>query len=109
MIWCTSDLVPEGTKTLVIWYRGVPKWGGGGYQFTVTPARLASKILRREFVEMHELLPEFWQDQKEGGKAEDMAKAKKRALDLNVWLQCYAAYVGVLGPKYPHEVPELMT
>ena len=50
----------------------------------------------------------FWQDQKEGGKAGDRAKANKRALDLNVWLQCYAVYVGVLGPKYPHEVPELM-
>ena len=72
------------------------------------PARLAAKILRHEFVEMHKLLPEFWQDHKEGGKAGDRAKAKGRALNLKVWLQCYAAYVGVLGPKYPHEVPELM-
>ena len=71
----------------------------GGAYIHLTPARLAAKILRREFVEMHELLPEFWQDQK-GGKAGDRAKAKKRALDQNVWLQCYAVYVGVLGPKY---------
>ena len=36
------------------------------------------------------------------------AKAKKRALDLTAWLQCFAVYVGVLGPKFPAEVPELM-
>ena len=57
---------------------------------------------------MHELLPEFWHDQKDGGKTSDKAKAKKRALDLSVWLQCFAVYVGVLGPKFPPEVPELM-
>ena len=54
---------------------------------------------------MHELLPEFWQ---EGGKPTDKAKAKRRALDLTVWLQCFAVYVGVLAPKFPSEVPELM-
>ena len=72
------------------------------------PARLVARILRHEFVEMHELLPEFWHDQKDGGKTSDKAKAKKRALDLTVWLQCFAVYVGVLGPKFPPEVPELM-
>ena len=56
---------------------------------------------------MHEV-PEFWHDQKEGGKTTDKAKAKKRALDLTVWLQCFAVYVGVLGPKFPVEVPEPM-
>ena len=40
------------------------------------PARLVAKILRHEFVEMHELLPEFWQDQKEGGKAGDMPRPR---------------------------------
>ena len=57
---------------------------------------------------MHELLPEFWHDQKDGGKTTDKAKSKKRALDLTVWLQCFAVYVGVLGPRFPAEVPELM-
>jgi len=69
------------------------------------------KIRHHEFVEMHELLPEFWSgnDQKdEPGKSGARAKAKKRALDLTVWLQCFALYVGVLAPEYPHEVPELM-
>ena len=72
------------------------------------PAKLVARILRHEFVEMHKLLPEFCHDQKEGGKPTDKAKAKKRALDLTVWLQCFTVYVGVLGPKFPAEVPELM-
>ena len=25
-----SDVIPPGTISLVIWYRGVPKWGGRG-------------------------------------------------------------------------------
>ena len=72
------------------------------------PAKLVARIVRHEFVEMHELLPEFWHDQKDGGKTTDKAKSKKRALDLTVWLQCFAVYVGVLGPRFPAEVPELM-
>ena len=70
------------------------------------PAKLVAKICRHEFVEMHELLPEFWQDQKGEGKT--TTKAKKRALELTVWLQCFALYVGVLAPRFPLEVPELM-
>ena len=72
------------------------------------PAKLVARILRHEFVEMHELLPEFWHDQRDGGKTADKAKAKKRALDLTVWLQCFAVYVGVLGQRFLAEVPELM-
>ena len=44
------------------------------------PAKLVARIVRHEFVEMHELLLEFWHDQKDGGKTTDKAKAKKRAL-----------------------------
>ena len=56
---------------------------------------------------MHELLPEFW-NERDGTKLTDRARAKNRVLDLTVWLQCFAVYVGVLGPQFPHEVPELM-
>ena len=36
------------------------------------------------------------------------SQAKKRNQELSTWLQCYALYVGVLGPKKPERVPELM-
>ena len=97
-----AALLPNQQKTPSA---GLPTHIGEG--LPPVPARLAAKILRHEFVEMHELLPEFWHNHK-GGKAGDRAKSKKRALDLKVWLQCYTAYVGVLGPKYAQEVPELL-
>ena len=72
------------------------------------PAKLAAKILRHEFVEMHELLPELWSKAKDDNKPAARTIAKKRVLDITVWLQCFALYVGVLAPKFPLEVPELM-
>jgi len=63
------------------------------------PSKLAAKIRRGEFIEMYELLPEIWAEPKEGEKPASRARAKKRVLDLNVWLQSFALYVGVLVPQ----------
>ena len=71
-------------------------------------AKLAARILRGEFIEMHELLPEFLVGTKEGAKTPSRARAKRRAQDINVWLQCFAMYVGVMAPEYPTRVPKLM-
>ena len=60
---------------------------------------------------MSDLLPEFWLDQKaeeETAKRANRSSAKKRVQDINVWLQCYAVYVGVMATKSPKMVPELM-
>jgi len=72
--------------------------------------KLAEWIGRWEYIEMYELLPEFWPSQKateEGtSKRSNRSTAKKRVQDINVWLQCYAMYVGVLATKSPDTVPE---
>ena len=71
------------------------------------PSKLPAKVLLHKFVEMHELLPELWH-KRDGAKPADRTRAKNRALDITVWLQCFSIYVGVLGPQSPLEVPELM-
>ena len=74
------------------------------------PAKLAEKIKRWEYVEMGELLPEFWASAREGegdGK-ERRARQSRKVTDINSWLQCYAVYVAILGPQEPQVVPELM-
>ena len=75
------------------------------------PARIAVKIGRWEFIEMYELLPEFWMQKGEDqhkGKQLQQGEAKRRIQDINVWLQCFALYVGVMAKKSPQHVPEQM-
>lgn len=76
------------------------------------PARVADKITKWEFIEMHEMLPEFWAQKTDeaGGKAStsSKARARKRVQDINVWLQCFALYVSVMSAKDPGYIPELM-
>ena len=74
-------------------------------------AKLTERIRRGEFIDLFDLLPEFWPDQnaEEGtAKRANRLSAKKRVQDINVWLQCYAIYVGVMATKSPEVVPELM-
>ena len=73
------------------------------------PAKLAAKILQWEFVEMQELLPEFWAEGAGSSKGTaSRGKGKKRVADVMVWLQCYAQYVGILLSQFPEAVPEVM-
>ena len=68
------------------------------------PAKLTERICRWEYIDMSDLLPEFWPDQKaeEGtAKRANRSSAKKRVQDINVWLQCYAIFVGVMATKSP--------
>lgn len=71
------------------------------------PGRIADRIRRWEFVELHELLPELLTNQKveEGPRAKT---GRKRTLDMNAWLQCFAVFVSVVSREAPESVPELM-
>ncbi len=61
-------------------------------------------------MEMHELLPELLASRKvEEGPDRSRAKAgRKRILDVNAWLQCFAVFVSVVASESPEAVPELM-
>ena len=73
-------------------------------------AKIAARIVRGEFVEMVDLLPEAWSthngDESSGRKG---SKVKKKLEDIHVWLQCYAVYVGVIASKHPERVSELIS
>ena len=105
-----GDLTSEGTTHHTTGAKSDGVFLGDG--LPPVPAKLAERIGRWEYIEMYKLLPEFWPSQKateEGtSKCSNRSTAKKRVQDINVWLQCYAMYVGVLATKSPDTVPELM-
>ncbi len=74
-------------------------------------AKLVNKIRRWEFIEMGELLPEFWVGPKEAegdvGK-EKRGRQSRKVTDVFTWLQCFGTYVAVLATHEPTVVPELM-
>lgn len=74
------------------------------------PAKLQQKIVRLEFIEMRELLPETWQKEEDddGRRILWPKKPTGPITDILQWVQCYAALVGVLARAYPSMVPELM-
>ncbi len=82
------------------------------------PTKLAEKIRKWEFVDMAELLPEFWGSPsgarleatgQPGGTATLAPQRRRRKVtDIVSWIQCYATYVGVLAGGNPEAVPELM-
>ena len=81
-----------------------------GERLPPVPGNIATRIQNWEYVEMLELLPEFWATSGEDDttKRVSRARAKKRVQDIHVWLQCYAVYVGVIATKSPECIPELM-
>lgn len=75
------------------------------------PAKMAEKIAKWEFIEMHELLPDLLTNRRaEDGseKPASRAKGRKRVQDISAWLQCYAVFVSVVARSNPEAVPELM-
>ena len=105
-----SDMAPESEATPPK-AESTPRATFLGDGLPPIPAKLTERIRRGEFIDMSDLLPEFWPDQKaeEGtAKRANRLSAKKRVQDINVWLQCYAIYVGVIAAKSPEMVPELM-
>ena len=76
------------------------------------PEKLVQKILRLEFVEMRELMPETWLREEEELTKNTIVWPKCHTApvtDILQWLQCFAAMVGVLSKAYPTMVPEFMS
>ncbi len=76
-----------------------------GEGIPLAPAKLAARIRRGEFVEMGELLPEFWSgatDEDAGPSREPRGRRSRKVTDIFTWLQCYGAYVSTRATTAPH-------
>ena len=74
------------------------------------PDKIAVKIRKGEFIEMGELLPEFWSPRGDDNESsrENKSRKSRKVTDIFTWLQCFGAYVSVRAPPAPHLIPELM-
>ena len=72
------------------------------------PRKLVERILKLEFVEMSEMLPETW-----GPESQDTAAGPRRMsrrvpiTDILVWTECFALMAAVLAERYPDKAPQL--
>ena len=91
-----------------------PQTAGGVYVgegLPPVPRRLADKICRWEFVDMAEMLPEFWpqlRDEDADRRGATPRRKPKQVTEFTTWLQCFAAYTSVLASTHPAAIPELM-
>jgi len=76
------------------------------------PLRLVKKILNLEYVEMAELLPEYWElDEFESrccGSQSTKSSRRGPVTDILVWLDGYSSLVSVLCSMYPHKFINLL-
>ena len=65
-----------------------------------------------EFIEMHmvDLLPEQWavKKEEEAGTLLMPNRRKKQITNINLWLQCFTAYVSVMSRIFSADVVELL-
>ena len=81
-----------------------------GESLSPIPRKLADRILRGEFIDMHELLPESWRvaDQELEGPDSRPHGSRRRVLDIKVWVQYFACYMGVIATRRLEQIPELL-
>ena len=102
-----ANLLPSANAELTPISEGVYV----GDSLPPVPAKLAAKIQKGEFVEMGELLPEFWSSHREEnveGKQEIKIRRRRKVTDIFTWLQCFGSYVSVHTQHTPSLIPELM-
>lgn len=77
---------------------------------SLIPPKLAQKILRGEYVEMRELLPESWHTEEAKESCCRTPRPRRGGLvtDITLWTECYASLVAVLTTKYPEKAPHFM-
>ena len=76
------------------------------------PPKVVKKILNLEYIEMAELLPEYWGAEEPESPCCSIhtSKSSRRipVTDILVWLDCYASLVSVLCSMHPHKFSHFM-
>ena len=74
------------------------------------PAKVAERIWTWEFIEMVDLLLEQWAVKKEevAGTLVMPNRRKKQITNINLWLQCFTAYVSVMSRRFPADMVEML-
>ena len=72
------------------------------------PPKLVTRIHRLDFVEMGELLPEFWVESNREVDPDRRPRRSRKVTDIFTWLQCFGSFTAVLATHNPGMIPELM-
>ena len=74
------------------------------------PPKLVSKILRGEFIEMREMLPDAWVMDDQPTSCCRSSKPRRGGLitDIQLWVEGYASLVAVLTTEHPDKAPHFM-
>ena len=75
--------------------------------FSSVPPKLTKKILAEEYVDMWELLPEFWQVETEGTCCHSKRPRRSLVTDINVWTECFVTMAAILASAFPSKAPHL--
>ena len=78
------------------------------------PLKLVESIHKWAFIDMAELLPEYWgtahssRVETELTQGNSWLGSKKKVTDILTWAQCFAVYTSVMASRNPEAVPELL-
>ncbi len=99
-----TNLLPQANDSLALPSDGV--YVGDG--LAPVPAKLAARIRRGEYIDMGELLPEFWSNLREEESEARRGRRGRKVTDIFTWLQCFTSYIAVRALASPLLIPELM-
>jgi len=73
------------------------------------PPKLVQKILRCEFIDMYELLPETWRIEELRDSCCRSSRPRRGLItDISLWTECCASLVAVLTTKLPEKASQFM-
>ena len=75
------------------------------------PPKLIKRIMDLEYIDMRELLPDFWGTTEENTPccSHNRCNSRKRPItDILMWLECYSSLVSVLATQHPQYMGHFM-